>query len=205
MAGVLGRTGSRSARLLLSGVIVTSSILGAWFVIDASKATESYLITKENLATGSAISAANLATLELALFGIGDNYLKVGELPEGSYLSRAIVAGEAIPRSAITTQTLDDWSNIVLTPSVGLSSSIVPGSKVLVWASPALDFQSYGEPGIIAIDVEVVQIREPVGNFAQDQNAVELRVPVDALQALLRSISNGDAMALTASGQSLAY
>jgi hypothetical protein len=103
----------------------------------------------------------------------------------------------------LTTQTLDDWSNIVITPSLELSSSIGPGTKVLVWASPALDYQSFGEPGIAAIDVEVVEIREPRGNFAQGQNSVELRVPVEALQSLLRSISNGDALALTASSPTL--
>jgi hypothetical protein len=203
MASAWGRSGRQSSRLVISGVLVTTSILGAWWLIESSKATESYLVTKENLATGSPIQESSLQTQELALFGIGDNYLKQGELPPGSYLSRSISAGEAIPRSAVTTQMLDDWSNIVITPAVELSSSIGPGSKVLVWASPALDYQSFGEPGIAAVDVEVVEIREPKGNFAQGQNSVELRVPVEALQALLRSISNGDAIALTAGGQTL--
>lgn len=203
MAGPLGR-GTAFPRLLVSGVVVAAAVLGAWWVIDNSKATESYLITKHNLATGAPVQAGALATAELALFDLGDTYLKVGELPEGAYLSRSISAGEAIPRSALTTQTLHNWSNLVITPSVELSSSIGPGSKVLVWASPAIDYQSFGEPGIVAIDVEVVEIREPPGNFAQALSSVELRVPVAAIQSLLRSISNGDAIALTASGLSLA-
>jgi hypothetical protein len=199
VAAAFGRSARQPTRLVLSGVIIVSSILGAWWLIERSKATESYLITRQDMATGSAVQESNLETSALALFDIGDNYLKEGELPTGSYLSRSISAGEAIPKSALTTQTLDDWSNIVITPSVELSSSIGPGSKVLVWASPALDYQSFGEPGITAVDVEVVEIREPKGNFAQGQNSVELRVPIDALQSLLRSISNGDAIALTAS------
>jgi len=199
VAATFGRSARQPTRLVLSGVIIVSSILGAWWLIERSKATESYLITRHDMATGSAVQESNLETSALALFGIGDNYLKEGELPTGSYLSRSISAGEAIPKSALTTQTLDDWSNIVITPSVELSSSIRPGSKVLVWASPALDYQSFGEPGITAVDVEVVEIREAKGNFAQGQNSVELRVPIDALQSLLRSISNGDAIALTAS------
>lgn len=203
MAGLLFRSSKRSARFLISGAVISFSILGAWWLIDASKATETYLITSEDLATGSAVLDSKLGSLELALFGIGDNYLKPGELPAGAYLSRSLSAGEVIPRSALTTQTLDDWSNIVITPSLELSSSIGPGTKVLVWASPALDYQSFGEPGIAAIDVEVVEIREPRGNFAQGQNSVELRVPVEALQSLLRSISNGDALALTASSPTL--
>ena len=203
MAGLFVRSSKRSARFLISGVVICFSILGAWWLIDASKATETYLITSEDLATGSPVLDSDLGRIELALFGIGDNYLKLGELPAGAYLSRSISAGEVIPRSSVTTQTLDDWSNIVITPSLELSSSIGPGSKVWVWASPALDYQSFGEPGIAAIDVEVVEIREPTGNFSQGQNSVELRVPVEALQSLLRSISNGDSLALTASGPTL--
>ena len=205
MASFLGKSNSKSPKLVLSGLVIVLSIVGAWLVIDASKTTQSYLVTKQDMAAGSSILDSNLAASELSLFDIGDNYLKVGELPSGSYLARSISAGEAIPLSAITTQSLDDWSNLVITPSVELSSSIGPGSTVLVWASPALDYQSYGEPAILAIDVEVVEIREFTGAFAQAQNSVELRVPVESLQSLLRAIANGDAVALTASGPTLAH
>ncbi len=202
MAGAMGR--GKSTRLLLSAVVVTSSIVGAWWVLDSSKATQSYLITMQDLATGSPVVDSNLGSIELSLFSIGDRYLKVGELPTGAYLSRTVLAGEAIPRSAITTQLLDDWSNLVITPSFELSSAIGPGSKVSVWSSPALDYQSYGEPAIAAVDVEVVEIRKPTSGFTQAQNSVELRVPIEALQSLIRSISNGDAIALTATGTSIA-
>ena len=204
MAGGLSGGRKKTARLLLSGLVISGSVIGAWLVIESSKATESYLITKQDLASGSQLLASNLTTGEFALFTIGKNYLKGNELPTGAYLVRSISAGEAIPKSAVTTQLLDDWSNIVITPSVELSSSIGPGSRVLVWASPSLDYQSFGEPAIAAIDVEVVEIRAPQGNFAQALSSVELRVPFDAIQSLLRSIANGDAIALTVSGQSLA-
>lgn len=204
MAGGLGGGRAKTFRLLLSGLFISVSVSGAWLLIEGSKATESFLITKQEMASGSKLLASDVATGDLALFTFGDNYLRDGELPAGAYLTRAISAGEAIPRSAVTTQLLDDWSNLVITPSVELSSSIGPGSRVLVWASPSLDYQSFGEPAIAAVDAEVVEIRLPQGNFAQAQSSVELRVPFDALQSLLRSISNGDAIALTASGTSLA-
>jgi hypothetical protein len=196
--------GKRPLRLLASGLVISGSVIGAWFVIDSSKATESYLITKLDLASGSKLFSSDFSTGDLALFAIGQRYLKSNELPIGAYLTRPIAAGEVIPRSAVTTQFLDDWSNLVITPSIELSSSIGPGSKVLVWASPYLDYQSFGEPAIAALDVEVVEIREPESNFAQALKSVELRVPLASVQTLLRSISNGDAIALTASGSSLA-
>jgi hypothetical protein len=184
-------------------VAIASSVVGAWFVIESSKITEVYLVTKGDLASGSALLETELSTADLALFQIGRLYLRPGELPEGSYLTRPVSAGEAIPRNSVTTQALDDFSNIVLTPSVELSDAIVPGNRVSVWASPSLDYQSFGEPTIAALDVEVVAIREPKGSFAQAGKSVELRVPVSSIPSLLRAMANRDAIALMASGSTL--
>jgi hypothetical protein len=193
----------RPLQLVLSVVAIASSVVGAWFVIDSSKITEVYLVTTSDLASGSALLESELATADLALFQIGASYLQPGQLPEGSYLIRSVSAGEAIPRSSVTTQLLDDFSNIVLTPSVELSGALAPGSRVSVWASPALDYQSFGEPSIAALDVEVVAIREPEGSFAQAGKSVELRVPMASIQSLLRAMANGDAIALMASSSTL--
>jgi hypothetical protein len=193
----------RPLQLALSAVAIAGSVVGAWFVIESSKITEVYLVTQRDMASGSALVELELQTADLALFSIGTSYLQPGEIPEGAYLTRSISAGEAIPRNSVTTQQLDDWSNIVLTPSVELSSAIAAGSKVSVWSSPALDYQSFGEPTIAALDVEVVAIREPEGSFAQAGKSVELRVPIASIQSLLRAMANGDAIALMASSSTL--
>jgi hypothetical protein len=190
-------------QLLLSAVVIAGSVVGAWFVIESSKITEIYLVTKSDLASGTALSEENLEKAELALFARGGQYLKEGELPLGSYLTRTISAGEVVPKSAVTTQVLDDYSNIVLTPSVEISSAITPGSKVSVWASPALDYQSFGEPAIAALDVEVVQVKDPEGSFASAAKSVEIRVPITSIQSILRAIANRDAIALMASSVSI--
>jgi hypothetical protein len=193
----------RPLQLALSAVAIAGSVVGAWFVIESSKITEVYLVTQRDMASGSALVELELQTADLALFSIGTSYLQPGEIPEGAYLTRSISAGEAIPRSSVTTQQLDDYSNIVLTPSVELSGAIVAGSKVSVWSSPALDYQSFGEPTIAALDVEVVAVREPEDSFAQAGKSVELRVPIASIQSLLRAIANGDAIALMASSSTL--
>jgi SAF domain len=193
----------RPIELLLSASVIAGSVIGAWFVIESAKITEVYLVTKSDLASGTALTEQGLETTDLALFSLGSQYLQAGQLPIGSYLTRTISAGEVIPISAVTTQQLDDYSNIVLTPTVEISSAITPGSKVSVWASPALDYQSFGEPTIAALDVEVVQVREPEGSFASVAKSVELRVPITSIQSILRAIANRDAIALTASNVSV--
>jgi hypothetical protein len=193
----------RPVQLLLSAAVIAGSVVGAWFVIESSKITEVYLVTRSDLASGTALTEENLETADLALFAQGGQYLQEGELPLGSYLTRTISAGEVIPKSAITTQALDDFSNIVLTPSVEISSLITAGSKVSVWASPALDYENFGEPIIAALDVEVVQVKEPEGSFASSAKSVEIRVPITSIQSLLRAIANRDAIALTTSSVSI--
>lgn len=197
------KKGKGTIQLVLSGVVVAGSVVGAWFVIESQKITEVYLVTKSDLSSGTPLLESELTKADLALFALGERYLLAGDLSEGSYLTRAISAGEAIPKASVTNQLLDDFSNVVLTPSVELSSSITPGSRVSVWASPALDYQSFGEPVIAALDVEVVEVREPEGSFQTAGKSVELRVPVTSIQSLLRAIANGDAIALTNSSVSL--
>jgi len=193
----------KSSSLLVSASLVAASVIGAWFFIENSKATESFLVTKQDMSSGSPLTLAEVFTKELSLFDTGANYLKPNQLIEGAYLVRSVAAGEVIPLSAITTQQLDDYSNVVLSPTIELSSQIRPGTKVSIWAAKQLDYSTFGDPVLIALDVEVVAIFEPQGNFATRGKSVELRVPLANVQYLLGSIANGDAIALTATGQSL--
>lgn len=195
--------GTRSPlSIAVSAVVVLSSVLGAWFFIESNKTTEVFLVTKQNLASGSPLDIANLDRVELSLFGLAGAYLQPETLLEGAYLQRPIGSGEVIPVSAITTQDQNNWSNLVITPEVPISSQIAVGTKVAIWASPLIEFQSYGEPVLLAVDVEVVAIIEPEGGFANQAKALELRVPSESIQYLLGAISSKASIAITATGGS---
>jgi hypothetical protein len=195
--------GTRSPlSIAVSAVVVLSSVLGAWFFIESNKTTEVFLVTKQNLASGSPLNIANLDRVELSLFGLAGAYLQPETLLEGAYLQRPIGSGEVIPVSAITTQDQNNWSNLVITPEVPISSQVSVGTKVAIWASPLIEFQSYGEPVLLAVDVEVVAIIEPEGGFANQAKALELRVPSESIQYLLGAISSKASIAITATGGS---
>lgn len=196
------RSGNR-LRVLASATLVAGSVIGAWWFIESQKTTEVFLVTVDNIASGTPLELSQTQPTDLALFDLGDNYLRPGELLTGSYLVRPLAKGEAIPKSAVGNSGLDGWTNLVLTPSIQISSGIFPGSKVSVWAAAALDYQSYGEPTLLALDAEVIDVIEPEGNFQSQGKQVEIRVPTDSLTALIRSISNKDAIALTASARSM--
>ena len=188
--------------IALSALAVLGSVLGAWFFIESNKTTEVFLVTKQDLPSGAALNLNNLDKIELSLFGLAGAYLRPESLLEGAYLQRPIGSGETIPLSAITTQDQDNFSNLVLTPQIPVSSQVTVGSKVAIWASPLLEFQTYGEPVLLAVDAEVVELIEPEGGFAGQQKLLELRVPSESLQYLLGAISGQASIAITATGGS---
>ncbi len=192
-----GRPGRRTGVLLASSLLVVGSMVGAWVLIEQSKTTEVFLVTKQNLASGTTLTAADLDQIPLSMFEISGSYLQPDALVEGLVLTRPLAAREAVPVSALTTAELTNWSNVVLTPALELSSQIEVGTKVSIWSSPHLDFQTFGEPDLLATDIEVVKIIEPQGNFADTSKSVELRVPSNSLQYLIGAITNNDALALT--------
>ncbi len=186
----------------MSALAVLGSVLGVWFVIESNRTTEVFLVTKQDMPTGAALSIENLEQVELSLFGLTGAYLQPASLPDGAYLQRPVGSGEAIPISAITSQEADNWSNIVVTPEVPISSQVAIGSNVSIWASPLIEFQSFGEPALLAVDVEVVGIMEPEGGFASQGRAVELRIRSESISYLLEAIANKSSIALTATGRS---
>ena len=193
--------GTRSPlSIAVSAAVVLSSVLGAWLFIESNKTTEVFLVTKRDLASGSPLDVANLEQVELSLFGLAGAYLQPETLLEGAYLERPVASGEVIPLSAMTTQDQDNWSNLVLTPQVPISSQVAVGTKVAIWASPLIEFQSYGDPVLLAVDVEVVAIIEPEGGFASQAKALELRVPTESIQYLLAAISSKASIAITSTG-----
>ncbi len=194
--------GKSPISIALSALAVLGSVLGAWFFIESNKTTEVFLVTKQDLPSGAALNLNNLDKIELSLFGLAGAYLRPESLLEGSYLQRPIGSGETIPLSAITTQDQDNFSNMVVTPQIPVSSQVTVGSKVAIWASPLLEFQTYGEPVLLAVDAEVVELIEPESGFASQQKSLEVRVPIASLQYLLGAISGQASIAITATGGS---
>ena len=194
--------GKSPISIAISALVVLGSVLGAWFFIESNKTTEVFLVTKQDLPSGAALNLNNLEKIELSLFSLAGAYLRPESLLEGTYLQRPIGSGETIPLSAITTQDQDNFSNLVLTPQIPISTQVTVGSKVAIWASPLLEFQTYGEPVLLVVDAEVVELIEPESGFASQHKSLELRVPTASVQYLLGAISGQASIAITATGGS---
>lgn len=187
--------------LVFSLVLIALSVTGVFIFVEQNKVTESFLITKIDLASGSPVSSLEVESVEVSLFEAASNYLKPSDLPADAYLLRPLAKGELIPISAITNSELAGSSNIVIKPAIEISSLVRPGQMVSLWSAPRIDYSSYGEPILIALQVEVVAVREPESGFLGSMPSVELRVPTDVLEYLIRAIANEDALAITGAAQ----
>lgn len=183
--------------LIGSLLLIAVSVAGVFVLVEQNKVTESFLVTKVDLATGSPVTSEDLVQVEVALSVAADNYLRANQLPVDAYLLRPLSEGELIPVTAITNTEAQGSSNIVITPAIELSSQIRPGQLVSLWASPRIDYSNFGEPVLLANEVEVVQINEPESGFAGALAAVEIRVPSEVLEFIIRAVANNDALAVT--------
>jgi Chaperone for flagella basal body P-ring formation len=88
-------------RLVLGLLLVLGSVLLGARVVAAADATVPVWSASGNLAAGTVLTADDLVAVEVRLDDTGQAYLSASTRPEGRTLSRAVRAGELVPRSAL--------------------------------------------------------------------------------------------------------
>jgi SAF domain len=88
-------------RLVLGVLLVLGSVLLGARVVSAADATVPVWAATGDLAAGTELSAADLVAVDVRLDSAADAYLSTSTRPDGNTLSRAVRAGELLPRSAL--------------------------------------------------------------------------------------------------------
>jgi hypothetical protein len=88
-------------RLVLGLLLVLGSVLLGARVVSAADATVPVWAAVGELAPGTLLTAEDLVAVDVRLDDAGEWYLSSSTRPEGRTLSRAVGAGELIPRSAL--------------------------------------------------------------------------------------------------------
>src|SRR4051812_18242447 len=88
-------------RLVLGVLLVLGSVLLGARVVGAADATVPVWAVTGNLAAGTELSADDLRAVDVRLGDAANAYLSTSTHPEGSTLSRAVRAGELLPRAAL--------------------------------------------------------------------------------------------------------
>src|SRR3954471_14204435 len=120
-------------RLVLGLLLVLGSVLLGARVVAAADATVPAWAAVGELAPGTVLTSADLVSVDVRLDDTADAYLSSSTRPEGRTLSRAVGAGELVPRSALTEP--DDLVQVALPVQAGyVPPSLQRGQLVDVYA-----------------------------------------------------------------------
>lgn len=187
---------SKTKSLLAAAVFFVASILAVNFVIQQNNQTEEYLVASRDLPAGSTFAASDTQPQPVNLGTSAKLYLKVSELPPGGYLLGPIRAGQLIPRSLLASAVIDERVPLVVNSDMGLPTGLVPGASVDLWVTPIDENKMQGEPFVLVLGAEVSQLIENQEMFANQNPAVELWVPVDAVGPVLAAIAAESSISL---------
>ncbi len=114
-------------------VLVLASVLVGAKVISSANSTARMWSASRDLAAGSVITRDDLAPVAVRLPGSAGGYLPTDQVVAGMTISRAVAAGELIPRSAVSA------TPPATTITVPLDSEDAPkvqrGQRVVLWLS----------------------------------------------------------------------
>ena len=167
-------------RLVLGVLLVLGSVLLGVRVVGAADATVPVWAVTGDLAAGTELGAGDLRAVDVRLGAAADAYLSTGTRPEGRTLSRAVRAGELLPRAA-----LDEASELVQLALPVQSGYVPPGLErgqvvdVYAVADPAA-----GAAGVADGSVTVVVRKAPVQAIS-GRSAGVLSTPTTAIQVVV--------------------
>ena len=167
-------------RLVLGVLLVLGSVLLGARVVGAADATVPVWAATGDLAAGTELSAADLRPVDVRLGDAAGSYLSTGTRPEGRTLSRAVQAGELLPRSA-----LDEVGELVQLALPVQSGYVPPGLErgqlvdVYAVADPAA-----GATGTADGSVTLVVREAPVQAISGRSEGV-LSTPTTAIQVVV--------------------
>ena len=192
-------------RLLIGLVLVLGAVGGVSAVVAGSDRTTAVYAARDALIVGDRVTAADLELSQVRLDGALPLYVTPERMPaDGLVLARTVAAGELIPVSAVGASADAGVTTVVVEPTDALAEAVVPGAVVDVWSSPQTERGEFGPPAVLVGHAGVVRVLEPSGlSVAGVRRSVELRVPREAVAAVLTAIANAAAIAVVPANQPL--
>jgi hypothetical protein len=180
---------TKAKSLLAAAAFFVASVLAVNFVIQQNNHTDEYLVAARDLPAGSTFVASDTQAQSVNLGLSSKQYLKVSEIPAGGYLLGPIRAGQLIARSMLASVVIDERVPLVVQSDMGLPTGLVPGASVDLWVTPVDENKIHGEPFVLVLGAEVSELIENNEMFANQNPAVELWVPVEAVGPVLGAIA----------------
>jgi hypothetical protein len=186
-------------RFIVGVVLVVASVAAVVWLVQTADQSEEIYVASSTLTTGEQIDRDDLAVVRVRLGQSSSHYLDPDRFPEqGLVAVRPIGEGELVPMDAVGTVRGEDEARLVVTVAGPLPSAVGEASRVTLWASAAnTTGTGFAAPVVLASNAQVVTILKPTGLIAAGREVqVELRVPREAVAAVLEATANGAALAI---------
>lgn len=156
---------------------------------------DNYLVAKTTLVVGQTVESGDVEVISANPGTAADQYLREGELKEGSVTAQTVVAGQLLPKAALR-EIKTSHKQIVLQLAAPLPSNVKRGEYLEIWQlpdeksantfaqdSPLEDAQKLADK---AVFLEEKRSETTLGT--KNQTNVEISVPAEDLSPILAAI-----------------
>jgi hypothetical protein len=187
-------------RFAIGIALVAVSVAGVVWIVNSADSSVTVLAARDALSPGDRVHAGDLVPERVRLPGSPSHYFAA--LPDGGLVvTRAIGAGELVPRSAVGSAAGVRVASVVVPVAGSLSRSIEPGAVVDLWAAKAGEQGTYDPPVVLAASATVVRVSKADDIIdAAGGSSVELLVPRSRTARVLEAVANADSIALVPAG-----
>jgi len=122
---------ARRKNVFLAIGLVALSVAGVWVAIEGNNRTDEFLVSAQALPAGSSVTDSMFEPISANLGLSSDQYLRVGELPMGSYLLGPVVPGQLIIKSMLASDIIDARVPLVITSKMPLPTALGPVARLI--------------------------------------------------------------------------
>jgi Flp pilus assembly protein CpaB len=191
-------------RIIVGIVMVLAGGVGTLALVGWMDTTRPYLTVINDVVEGQTLTGDDVSVVDLHVRQGDVPYLMESdlELVEGARVTRSLRAGELIPLHAVGSPRAVDTTTITMPFQAGGAPWLLPGARVDVWLSPAIEQGLYGPPRVVSVSAVVSGVRSEEG-FAADPSVVnvDIRVVRRDAPAIIGALANRFPLHLTPSHQ----
>jgi hypothetical protein len=206
-------------RFAIGLILVVVSVLGVVGLVGAANASVDVLAARGPLSPGERVHLSDLVPTSIRVDRTAQLYLRAADIPaSGVIMTRPVSAGELVPHSAVGSEAGADLTSIVVSVDSALAASVVPGSRVDLWAAVQASDEAAGgasdggsgdaaggesgdsgdggagafaPPSVLVSAAIVVRLVDQKDLVASNGSSVELLVPKADVADVLDAIANG--------------
>lgn len=185
--------------LLAAVVIVVASVLSINIAIKTLSGTREYLVASAPAAAGTTMNDLSIRTISLNLGEAGEDYLAAGAKLDGLVLTQPVSVGDLLmKRDAVSEDPSEQKAHLAITTKNALPTKLEAGAKIDLWSATNDGGGQYGEPQIIAKDVQVYSTSGGSSLFGDNSSKLEILVEQSMVKPILAAVLHADAMSVVA-------